>query len=257
MLDNNPPEELSTETLTSVSVVLTAIQEAAKKDVSTKKLKTFPFEIKTQEMAGLPINPTILKNAERSKAEILRYLKAQGAIEEVIMQPLTNNSSIRPDFLVTIKPDYFREFCDKTLRLMVLRVEAAFSLDKSAQRTAKDVITTDAPNRNIPLPKVILKLGDDFAVHESHIISYKNQQIPLELQIAKLVAFIMERSANNSFTTSSHLAATILDDNRNYEEPEKYIAKMISDARRQFKGFTKTDHDYFPNSRGRGYLFQY
>jgi hypothetical protein len=139
MLDNNPPEQLSAETLNSVSVVLTGIQEAAKKDTSSNKLKTFPFEIKMPNIPGLPINKAILKTAEKSKAEILQYLKAQGAVEEVIREPLSSDGLTRPDFLVTIKPDNFSGFYDKTLLLTVTRAEVTYSLDKTAQPAAKDV----------------------------------------------------------------------------------------------------------------------
>jgi len=124
ILGNKPPEELSLETLVSVAVVLTGIKKASESNTTSDNLKTFPLEFKFKKVAGIPISRYTLREAEKSKAEIVKYLMSQGALEAFVQEPLLGNSHTRPDFLVTIKPKTFNQFYERALRLTLPHIEA-------------------------------------------------------------------------------------------------------------------------------------
>lgn len=147
--------------------------------------------------------------------------------------------------------------------LSMLHIKLVGWLSKNTDNSIESKSTESATEEEINfkdskdmLPEIVVKIGSDFALHKNNIISHKGVEIPLEFQIARVVAYIIKRSKNDSFTPTSLLAKEILSGSHEYEEPEKYVVKMVSEARRIFKSVTNTDTDYFPNKRGYGYRFK-
>lgn len=133
ILGNKPPEELSLETLVSVAVVLTSIKRASEDSSIGNKLKSFPLEFKFKKVAGVPITPYTIKEAEKSKVEIVQYLMSQGAIEDSVQEPLLGRPDIRPDFLVTIKPEAFKQFYDRIMLLTLPHIEAVIEYQSQTE----------------------------------------------------------------------------------------------------------------------------
>jgi len=133
ILGNKPPEELDLETLVSVATVLTSIKKASEDSPTSNDLQKLPLEFKFKRVAGVPVGRYTLREAEKSKAEVIKYLKSQEAIEDVIQEPLMTNSRTRPDLLVTIKPDVFRAFYDKTMPLTLPHIEAVIEYQNQTE----------------------------------------------------------------------------------------------------------------------------
>ena len=257
--DSKPPDQLSQETLLGLAYVMTSIKDAAGAGSKAKNItiETHALGV-TPKNSRLPISQPTLQTAESAKDTILEYLQKQGAIETFIHLP---PNAEHMDYSVTVQQDVFNAFYDKVMLLIIPYMSEVMSLNSKltseSRALKKRIPASKSVGTTAPLPEVLTKLGDDFAVHKGHVISYRGQEIPLELQVAKVVAYIMQRSAKNDYTPISMLSAEVLYDDHDYEEPEKYIVKMVSDARREFKNFIKTQHNYFPNKRGYGYLFSY
>lgn len=158
ILGNRTPEELNSETLLSVAVVLTSIKEVSKDTKANSGLKTFPLEFKFNKLAGIPISRDSVNTAEKSKVEIVKYLKSQGVIEDFIQEPLSSNRLTRHDFLVTIKPKVFSEFYDRTLLLTLPSVEAIIKYQSKPGKVQKlEYKTPPKPEEDI---KAELKVNE-------------------------------------------------------------------------------------------------
>ena len=253
MIDSSKsPERLDKDNLINVAVVLSNIKEAAKDKMDSEEVVDMPVEFKSNHIGTMKVPLDILINAEKSKVQVMQYLKAQGVLQQ-------STFSMEPkdyDFLVSFQPDNFLAFYTRVASLTFPYIEEWIRLSNQS-RQPNQATQTSVKADPTPLPEVTLRLGKDFAVHKGNVISYKNGEVPLEQQVAKTVAKIMERSDKGERTPLSYLAEAILDNVHEYPEPEKYVSKMVSEARTTFKKYIKTDHNYFPSKRGLGYLFKY
>jgi hypothetical protein len=108
-------------------------------------------------------------------------------------------------------------------------------------------------SHNDSLPPVECDLENDFRVHKSNIISYKNKEIILEPQVRNVIALIMRRSKDDHHTTYDNMLDCLV--NSRSEQAYADIRRNVSRARAIFKSTTGKDHDFFPNKRGIGYTF--
>lgn len=251
--EKNPIDRFSLNELLSIVLVLVTIKDSAK-NLSTGRNKVDIVISKKMsrqiENEFLPNDMHVLDKIEY--ADLLKYLKSQQAILE--LAPVHTN--IIYDYRITLIPDNFNNFYDKVMVYATPYLQAVgrdVNFADSKKSNTADLISIN----KFPLSEVKFNLGDGFAVHENNVISYKGSEIPLEPQLAKLVALILERSQTNSYTSVQLLSEKVLSNAHEYNAPEKYIVKMVSEARKQFKSVTNTDIDFFPNKSGFGYIFKY
>lgn len=134
-------------------------------------------------------------------------------------------------------------------------------VDVGARLTERDAL----PQKEIfGLPKVLIKLNDDFALHTQNIISYKDRRIVLESQASKIAATILERASKGLFTDIPYLINNCLSEeylekvgNKSGDAAAKYVMRYISTLRGKFRIATHspTDKDFFPHKVGIGYTF--
>lgn len=259
------PEELGKDRLLSLAMVMHDIKEAYDNTTEVNEAQALEFwPYNTNEYFWArdnllldnyadenSLNKKLVLKERLDSLEYLDHLHAVVATNPYDGQVLhgldftTYLSQERPILLVQVPSEFFN------LYVKVMKLADKYVSTNKLKRT------NSTNSANNPLPKIEFKLGSDFAVHENNIISYRGREIPLEAQVAKLVIYIMKRSHTNSYTPSNLLTETILANNYDYEEPEKYVVKMVSEARRIFKSATGTAIDYFPNKRGFGYIFRY
>jgi hypothetical protein len=253
MIDSSKsPERLDKDNLINVAVVLSNIKEAAKDKMDCEEVVDVPVEFKSNHIGTMKVPLDMLINAEKSKVQVMEYLKTQGVLQQ-------STFSMQPrdyDFLVSFQPDNFQAYYNRVVALTFPYLEELIRLSNQSPRSTRTQVPSDSSSPT-PLPEVVFRLGKDFAVHKGNVISYKNSEIPLERQPAKIVAKIMERSHNSEYTPVDYLAATVLPNDTDYKQPEKYVSKMVSEARTTFKKYINTNHNYFPSKRGIGYLFKY
>lgn len=106
------------------------------------------------------------------------------------------------------------------------------------------------------LPRVEVDLGNGFRVHDRNIISYKNDEIKLAPQKAKVIACIMRNSKLGHYTTNDMLIGEVYR-NGDSENPEAEIRRVISEARDVLQSATGDDsNNFIYNKRNIGYIFK-
>lgn len=146
ILDNKSLEKLSAEALASLAVVLFSIKAGSENNVLSNGVKTFPLEFKFGKYADIPFSRDNIKAAETAKAEIMKYLISQGAIQDYSQQPPQVSPlgrRIRPDFLVTIKPKVFDEFFNKAMPFALSHGEATLMNQGQSEAVQAHVVAKD------------------------------------------------------------------------------------------------------------------
>lgn len=252
VFQNIPVDKLNKKQLTTISLALEDIKHQSKNRLTSNKETVIYIEKKLgNRIKNLYIPDDMQLVAEQGHLEALYYLVRQGAIKEVVVA----NGKEKYDYAVTLVSDNFSKFYDKVMMLTIPYQESILRQVNSGNFQQPNNSNLHDTTQ-IRLPNIKFNVGNDFAVHKNNIISYKGNEIPLEHQVARFIAFIMKRSRNNYFTTTEMLVDKFLSDER-YGQPEKYVIKIISEARKEFKTATKTDINFFPNKRSFGYTFRY
>src|ERR1700693_5637672 len=105
MIDSSKsPERLDKDNLLNVAVVLSNIKEAASDNMDSETVVDVPVEFKSSYIGTTKVPLEMLINAEKSKVQVMEYLKAQG----VLQQSTFSNVARDYDFLVSLHPDNFQ-----------------------------------------------------------------------------------------------------------------------------------------------------
>ena len=250
-ISNKPPEELDKDSLINVAVALGNIKEATKDKSPVEGLLRVPVEFKANNLGDTILSPDVARRAEQSKADALYYLESQGIINDVTFE----NKSTKHDFIITIKTYDFEAFNTRVfMRALPYLEELMTQKIKWKSRPSVQPAPKITP---MPLPKVLHQLGDDFAVHDQNILSYKGKEINLEAQEAKVLATIMRRSKDGIYTSARYISVEVLKGESDSLKPEAYVRKIVSNGRKAFRTATQSDTNYFEIKHSVGYKFKY